>query len=98
MDLHFDIPHYHVDLLKISYEHYELEVYHKESGEKRVYDIKEEIKTVDFDDLSLRMNITLPNKRYIHLNFESPEYIYGDIYEEHTEEHLDVFMVHEFNN
>lgn len=96
MDLHFDIPHYHVDLLKINYEHYELEVYHKESNEKRVYDIREEIKMINFDDLSLRMNIILSNERYIHLNFESPECIYGDIYEESTEEHLDVFMVHEF--
>lgn len=96
MDLHFDIPNYHVDILKISNNKFQLEVYHKETSKTRIYDIDNEIKRIDFDDLSLRLNISFDNKTYLHLNFESESCIIGDFFEEHTEEHIDYFMVHDF--
>lgn len=97
MDLHFDIPNYKIDILKISNSKFQLEVYHKHTNETRVYDINTEIKRVDFDGLSLRFNITFSDsKNYLHLNFENESIIVGDIFEEHTEEHIDTFMAHDF--
>ena len=96
MDLHFDTPNYHVDILKISNNKFQLEVYHKETSETRIYDIDNEIKKVDFDSLSARVNIFFNDKTYLYLNFESESCIIGDLYEQHTEEHIDTFMSYDF--
>lgn len=96
MDLHFDTPNYHVDILKISNYKFQLEVYHKETSETRIYDIDNEIKKVDFDSLSARVNIIFNDETYLHLNFESESIIIGDFFEQYTEEYIDAFMAHDF--
>lgn len=96
MDLTFNTPNYHVDIMKISNYKFELTITHKPTQEERVYSVDEEIKSVSFDGLELRMNIALSNGTYIHFNFESEEHITADIYENHTEEHLDTFANHSF--